>query len=228
MTNKLTLYRFELSGHSHRAQLFLSLLGLDARLVDVNLRDKEHKQPEFLKKNPFGQVPVLVDSNSVDGDTVVSDSNAILTYLAAKYGGPRWWPTSPVQLADIVRWFAVTSGPITQSLAPARFHYVFKGPADLPTLHAKGYDLLKVYEAELTHKPFLIGSEVSLADIANYTYVAHSPEGGVSLEAFPHVRAWLQRIEALPGFVGMKRSPLPSPAASPATTPATPAAAPAV
>lgn len=206
MTHALTLYRFELSGHSHRAQLLLALLGLEVQLVDVNLREKEHKQPEFLKKNPFGQIPVLID-----GEVIVSDSNAILTYVASKYGGPRWWPTDPVAVAQIVRWFAVTSGPVTQSLAPARFHYVFKGPADLPALHAKGYDLLKVYESELTSKPFLLGSEVSLADIANYTYVAHSPEGGFALDAYPHVRAWLQRIEALPGFVGMKRSPHPTP-----------------
>ncbi len=206
MTHALTLYRFELSGHSHRAQLFLALLGLDVRLVDVNLREREHKAPEFLKMNPFGQVPVLVDGNDV-----VSDSNAILTYLAAKYGGPRWWPTNAVDVARIVRWFAVTSGPVTQSLALARFHHVFKGPVDLPAVHAKGYDLLKVYEAELTNEPFLTGSTVGLADIANYTYVAHAPEGGLSLEPFPQVRAWLQRIEALPGFVGMKRSPLPPP-----------------
>lgn len=205
MTTALTLYRFELSGHSHRAQLFLSLLGLEAQLVDVNLGAKEHKQPEFLRKNPLGQVPVLVD-----GEDVVSDSNAILTYLAIKYGGAQWWPTDPRELAQIVRWFAVTSGPVTQSLAPARFHFVFKGPADLPALHAKGHELLKVYEAELTRSPFLIGSQPSLADVANYTYVAHAPEGGFSLEAYPHVRAWLQRIEALPRFVGMKQSPHPT------------------
>lgn len=206
MTKPLTLYRFVLSGHSHRAQLFLALLGLDVDLVDVNLGAREHIQPEFLTKNPLGQVPVLVD-----GEDVVADSNAILAYLAAKYDPARWWPTEPHELAQIVRWFAVTSGPVTQSLAPARFHFVFKAPADLPTLHSKGNELLRVYEAELTHKPFLIGSKPSLADIANYTYVAHAPEGGFSLEPYPHVRSWLERIEALPGFVSMKKSPHPSP-----------------
>jgi glutathione S-transferase len=198
------LYRFALSGHSHRAQLFLALLQLDVDLVDVNLPGKEHKEPHFLEKNPFGQVPVLVDE-----DVVVADSNAILTYLAARYGGSRWLPEDPFQLSQIVRWFAVTSGPVTQSLALGRAHFLFKAPADLASVHAKGRELLGLYERELAKKPFLIGSEPSLADIANYTYVAHCPEGGFSLEPFSGVRAWLERIEALPGFIGMKKSPPP-------------------
>lgn len=204
MSKPLTLYRFVLSGHSHRAQLFASLLGLDVELVDVDLPRGEHKQPPFLAKNPFGQVPVLVD-----GQATISDSNAILMYLAAQYGRARWLPTDSIALAQIVRWFAVTSGPVAQSLAPARAHFLFKAPADLQALHAKGHALLQVYEGELKVRPFLLGEEATLADLANYTYVAHSPEGGFSLERYPHVRAWLQRIEALPGFVGMKRSPLP-------------------
>ncbi len=73
----LTLHRFPLSGHAHRAELLLSLLGLDANLVDVDLRKGAHKQPDFLKLNRFGQVPVLEDGNQV-----IADSNAILVYLA--------------------------------------------------------------------------------------------------------------------------------------------------
>src|SRR3546814_17781104 len=86
----IKLYRHALSGHSHRAQLLLSLLGLDAELIDVDLKSGAHKQPGFLQLNSFGQVPVLDD----DG-TVVSDSNDILVYLAKKHGGGQWLPEDP-------------------------------------------------------------------------------------------------------------------------------------
>ena len=72
--NTITLYRHPLSGHSHRVQLLLSLLGLDVTLVDVDLAAGEHKQAEFLRRNRFGQVPVLED-----GDSVIADSNADLS-----------------------------------------------------------------------------------------------------------------------------------------------------
>jgi glutathione S-transferase len=204
MTTSITLYRFPLSGHSHRAQLFAALLDLEVTLVDVNLPGREQKTPEFLAKNPLGQVPVLVDGNDV-----IADSNAILMYLAAKYAPDHWLPQTPWAIAQIVRWFAVTSGPMVETLARARAHYLFKRPTDLTATQAFAHDLLKVYEAELSRSAFLLGDQVSLADVASYTYVAHSPEGGVTLDQYPAIQSWLGRIEALPGFVAMTKSPLP-------------------
>ncbi|WP_206218538.1 glutathione binding-like protein, partial [Pseudomonas viridiflava] len=66
--------------------------------------------------------------------------------------------------------------------------------------------LLKRVEEQLSQSRFLVGERPSIADVAFYTYVAHAPEGNVSLADYPHVRAWLAGIEALPGFVGMPRS----------------------
>lgn len=200
----LRLYRFVLSGHSHRVQLFASLLGMPIELVDVNLREREQKSPAFLAKNPLGQVPVLED-----GEVTLADSNAILMYLAAQYGSREWLPSGALALGQTVRWFSVAAGPVTQSLALARAHHLFRAPVDLPAVQQKAHDLLRVYEGELGLRPFLLGSKPTLADVANYTYVAHAPEGGVSLDAYPRVRAWLERIENLPGFVGMQKSPHP-------------------
>lgn len=90
----IKLYDFALSGHSHRARLMLSLLDLEYEAVPVNLREGEHKQPAFLKLNRFGQIPVLVD-----GDEVIADSNAILVYLARRYGHGDWLPSDPVREA---------------------------------------------------------------------------------------------------------------------------------
>ena len=77
----MKLYNFPLSGHAHRALLFLSLLGVKADVIDVDLANGAHKAPDFLKLNSFGQVPVLDDEG-----LVVADSNAILVYLATKFG----------------------------------------------------------------------------------------------------------------------------------------------
>lgn len=83
----IKLYRFSLSGHSHRVELFLSLLGLPVELINVDLAAGAQKTPEFLEMNPFGQVPVIQD-----GEVTLADSNAILVYLAGKYDDGRWLP----------------------------------------------------------------------------------------------------------------------------------------
>jgi glutathione S-transferase len=84
---------------------------------------------------------------------------------------------------------------------------VFNAPLDHALAVRKAHDLFTLFEKELQARPFLVGETPTLADIALYTYTAHAPEGDVSLEAYPAIRAWLTRIEALPGFVPMARTP---------------------
>ena len=199
----LRLHRFALSGHSHRAELMLSLLGLPAELVNVDLANGEHKQPPFLAKNPFGQVPVLED-----GALTVSDSNAILVYLAERYDEKaRYWPRDPARRAHVQRWLSVAAGQLSAGPAAARLVRVFNAPIDHALAVRKAHDLFTVLEKELLARPFLVGETPTLADVALYTYTAHAPEGDVSLEAYPAIRDWLSRIEALPGFVPMVRTP---------------------
>lgn len=196
----LTLYRFPLSGHAHRAELFLSLLGLPAQLVDVDLRQGAHKRPEFLKLNPFGQVPVLRD-----GEAVIADSTAILVYLARQYA-PDWLPSDPLEAAQVQRWLSAASGPIAAGPARARLITVFGARYNAEETIAQAHALLRVVESELAGRAWLVGERPSIADIAAYTYIAHAPEGNVDLSPYPALRAWLQRIEALPGFVPMQPS----------------------
>jgi glutathione S-transferase len=205
-TSSLCLYRFPLSGHAHRAELFLSLLGLPARLVDVDLVGGEQKKPEFLNKNPFGQVPVLED-----GDVTISDSNSILVYLALRYDQTRrWYPSDPVIAARIQRWLSVAAGELHSGPGAARLTALFKFPGDPDTQKAKANLLLSLLDTHLARSPFLATDHPTIADLAIYTYTAHAPEGGVSLEPYQNVRAWLGRIEALPGFVPMKRAGTPA------------------
>lgn len=202
MSNAIKLYRHPLSGHAHRVELLLSLLNVPTELVFVDLAKGAHKQAEFLAINPFGQVPVIDDNG-----TVLSDSNAILVYLAKKYDSTgRWLPAEPVAAAKVQRWLSVAAGQIASGPATARLITVFGAPYDAESTIARSHALLKVVEAELSNSPFLAGNTPTLADVAGYTYIAHAPEGNVSLADYPQVRAWLARIEALPGFVPMQRT----------------------
>ncbi|MES3002525.1 MAG: glutathione S-transferase [Pseudomonadota bacterium] len=201
--NPIRLHRMALSGHCHRVELFLRLLELPHELVDVDLGAGEHKSARFLAMNPFGQVPVIQD-----GGVTLSDSNAILVYLAGRYAPGRWLPLDPEGAARVQRWLSVAAGQLAFGVAAARIIELFKRDDDPAAPIARARALLSVMEAELARQPFLAGGQPTLADIANYSYTAHAPEGNVSLDAYPNVRAWLARIEALPGFVPMTRSPV--------------------
>ncbi|AOR71880.1 glutathione S-transferase [Burkholderia stabilis] len=194
----IRVYSFLLSGHAHRVRLFLSLLGLPFETVDVDLASGEQREPAFLALNPFGQVPVIDD-----GGTVLADSNAILVYLAKRYGDAHWLPDDPVGAAAVQRWLSYAAGPIASGPAAARLVTVFGAPLDPDAAKRTADKVLDVIDRELVGKAFAAGAQPTIADIAAYTYIAHAPEGGVSLEPYPHLRAWLARVEALPGFVGM-------------------------
>ncbi|KAB0640533.1 glutathione S-transferase family protein [Burkholderia latens] len=192
------VYSFPLSGHAHRVRLFLSLLGLPFETVDVDLAAGAQREPAFLALNPLGQVPVIDD----DG-IVLADSNAILVYLAKRYGDAHWLPDDAVGAATVQRWLSYAAGPIASGPAAARLVTVFRAPLDHDAAKRTAAKVLGAIDGELAGKPFAAGAQPTIADVAAYTYIAHAPEGGVSLEPYPHVRAWLARVEALPGFVAM-------------------------
>ena len=198
--SNIRLYRHALSGHSHRAQLLLSLLGLDAELVDVDLAAGEHKQAAFLARNRFGQLPVLED-----GDNVIADSNAILVYLAGRYdAGNSWMPVDPVAAAQVQRFLSIAAGQVAHGPAAARLVNVFGAGLDHQRAIEVAHNLLGVLESHLDGREWLVGDKPTVADVANYAYIAHAPEGDVSLQNYPNVQAWLGRIAALPGFVPMQ------------------------
>jgi glutathione S-transferase len=181
----------------------LSLLELPFEAVDVDLPSGEQKRPEFLALNPFGQVPVIED-----GALALADSNAILVYLAQRYGGSRFRLESAAEVAEQQRWFSIAAGPLVMGPAAARALTVFRRPGDVAGAQSRAHALFQVMDGHLAGRPFLLGRELSLADIANYAYVAHAPEGGVGLDGYCHLRAWLGRVESTPRFVAMPKSPV--------------------
>lgn len=197
----MKLYLHPLSGHSHRAALFLSLIGQPAELIEVDLAKGAHKTPEYLKLNRFGQVPVLVD-----GDKVIADSNGILVYLAKKYGKTDWLPESAAEAAAVQRWLSVAAGPIAFGPAAARLITVFGAKFNADEVIARAHAVLKVIDAELDGRAWITGRTPTIADVALYGYIARAPEGNVDLSAYGNVKAWLARIEALPGFVPFRKT----------------------
>ncbi|WP_437753820.1 glutathione S-transferase family protein [Sorangium sp. So ce1389] len=198
----IRLYRHPLSGHSHRVELFLSLLRLPFELIDIDLKNGAQRTPEFLSKNAFGQVPVIED-----GDLTLADSNAILVYLATRYDpSGRWLPRDPVAAAHVQRWLSVAAGRLFAGPGTARLANVFGIKLDHERARTIAVELFTVLDQHLAAQRFLAGDAPTIADIAMYTYTAHAPEGGVSLAPHAHVRAWLARVEDLPGFVPMKRT----------------------
>lgn len=191
----MKLYYHPLSGHAHRAQLFVSLLGLPHELVEVDLKAGAHKTPEFLALNPFGQVPVL-DDNGV----VIADSNAILVYLAKKSGRTEWLPEDPQGAAAVQRWLSVAAGEVAYGPCAARLITVFGAKFNPEEVIARAHTLLVRVENHLTDHEWLVGTHPTIADVALYSYVARAPEGNVDLSGYPAVNAFLRRIEALPGF----------------------------
>lgn len=197
----IKLYNFPRSGHAHRVELMLSLLQLPTELIFVDLATGEHKQPQYLAINSFGQVPAI-DDNGV----VLADSNAILVYLAQKYGNGRWLPADPVGAAHVQRWLSAAAGPIAFGPAAARLITVFGAQLNAEEVIGRAHNLLKVMELELGKTAYLAGEEPTIADVSAYSYIAHAPEGNVAMDDYANVRAWLARIEALPGFVAMPRT----------------------
>lgn len=197
----MKLYRHIVSGHCHRVELFLGLLGLRADLVDVDLMKAEHKSPEFLAKNPFGQVPVLED----DGH-FISDSNAILVYLAKRHANARWLPEDALGAAAVQRWLSVAAGEIAFGPAAARIINLFQRPQDPADAIARAHRVLALIDDQLKSRDWLAAAEPSIADVALYSYIARAPEGKVDLSAYGNVNAWLARVEALPGFVPFVKS----------------------
>lgn len=198
----IRLYRHVLSGHCHRVELMLSLLGLACDPVDVAFGPTGTKSPAFLARNAFGQVPVIED-----GDLTLADSNAILVYLCRRHDrSGAWLPADPVLAGRTQRWLSAAARQLAEGPATARAANLFRREIDMVKAHGIANALFAIVESELADKRFLTGDTPTIADIAHYSYTAHAPEGGVSLQPYPGLRAWLARIEALPGFVPMPRT----------------------
>ena len=194
----IRLYGAPLSGNAYKARLLLELLGLEYEETVVNLQTGENRTESFLALNPRGQIPTLVD-----GEVTVWDSQAILVYLARRYGDA-WLPVEPASMAEVMQWLALAENELLFGLARARAVRVFGRDFDLAACQAYGRAGLKVLETRLAEHEWLAAGKPTIADIACMPYAALSYMGDVPLDDFPSVRAWIERMRALPRFVAME------------------------
>lgn len=197
----MKLYYDTPSGHAHRARLFLSLIGQDADIVTVDLTKGEHKTPEFLKLNSFGQLPVLED----DG-VVIADSVAILVYLAKKFGRTDWLPDDAKGAAQVQRWLSVASGEIAYGPSAARLITLFGAPLNADEAIKRSHGILGLIDDELNGRFWIAANLPTIADVALYSYIAAAPEGNVDVSGYANINAWLKRVEALPGFFAFQQN----------------------
>ena len=142
-----------------------------------------------------------------DGDITLSDSNAILVYLASKYDSYRTWlPEDFAQAAQVQRFLSVAAGKVAFGPAAARLVNVFGAGLDHQNAKNIAHALIGELNDHLADSIWLVGQLPTIADVANYAYIAHAPEGDVSLAEYPHIRRWLTRFEALQGFVPMQKT----------------------
>lgn len=199
----MKLYFHPISGHAHRAQLFLSLINAPFELNIVDLAKDEHRSAEYLAMNRFGQIPLLEDDGSF-----ISDSNAILVYAAKKFGKTEWLPEDPVGAARVQRWLSVAAGQIAYGPCAARLVNIVNADYRPEEVIARAHAILTLIEAELDGREWIAADRATVADVALYSYIARAPEGNVDLSAYGNVQSWLARIEALPGFVTFEKTPV--------------------
>jgi glutathione S-transferase len=192
----LKLYGSLQSGHSYKVRLMLLLSGMDHAYTPVDIfvpRDK--RPPEFQQISPFGEVPVLVH----DG-IVLAQSNAILLHLARTTG--RFTTKDEHDRDAITSWLFWEANRIGRSYPNLRYCRLFDKTADpglVAWFHSTAEADLMRLNTELSEKPYLLG-DITIADISCAGYLLYGDNVGLAMDRWPHVRGWLDRIRALPGW----------------------------
>jgi glutathione S-transferase len=201
-----TLYSMQRSGNSYKVRLALAQLGVPYRLEEVDILKGESRTPEFLAKNPSGQVPLL----EVAPGRYVAESNAILWHLASN---TRLRPQDRFDRAEALQWMFFEQHSIEPNLGAAYFWLALvKGGRDLQQ-HAledwmeEGYRSLAVMENHLKHHRYFVADRYTVADIALFAYTHLAHECDFDLSTFPYIRAWLDRVAAEPDHVPMDWQP---------------------
>ncbi|KAL4782625.1 glutathione S-transferase [Aspergillus varians] len=203
------LYSYKESGNSYKVRLLAAILKVDLEIFELDFLADEQHGDKFLSINPKGEVPTLVDNN-----LILTDSAAILVYLAGKYPAPdnnAWWSSDITEQAQITEWLAFAASWVQYGVFTARAILSFGGPynglgtasteENLKEAQVRGVKSLQILDGHLSSKEWLTLGRPTIADIAVFVYVALAPMGDISLEPFGNVRGWIERIRALPGFI---------------------------
>ncbi len=197
----ITVFGDEKSGNCYKIKLTLSLLNIDYQWKNVDLLKGETQTSEFLTKSPQGKVPII----ELPDGKILAESNAIIGYLAE---GSQLIPQDTFDKALMYQWMFYEQYTHEPCIAVARFIQFYQNlPAERQSeyivLHEKGEQILSLLDKELLAKPFMIGEQFTLADIALYAYTHVAHEGGFDLSVYPNIQNWLFRITEQIGYVAM-------------------------
>jgi glutathione S-transferase len=201
-----TLYSMQRSGNSYKVRLALAQLGLPYRLVEIDILQGESRTPEFLAKNPNGQVPLL---EAAPG-RYLAESNAILWHVAS---GTQLRPDNRIDRAEALQWMFFEQHSIEPNIGAAYFWLALvKGGRELQQ-HAledwmeEGYRALGVMDRHFKEHRYIVADRYTVADIALYAYTHLAHLCDYDLTMFPSIRSWLERVAAEPGHVPMLKQP---------------------
>jgi glutathione S-transferase len=195
----MKLYNVAYSGNSYKVRLLLAQLGIPCEIVEVDILKGESRTAEFFKINPNGRTPVLDDNGFI-----LAESNAILAYLAK---GTKFLPNDRKKFALVFQWMFFEQYSHEPYIATSRFWLQHQPDSSeksalIASKRDGGWTALKIMEDHLVKTDFFVG-DYSIADIALFAYTHVSNEGGFSLDDFPKIRAWVERIERQPRFISM-------------------------
>jgi glutathione S-transferase len=198
MAAPYTLHGIWLSGPTYKVGLMLAMTGQKFDYENIALREGAHQKPEYRAKSRWGQVPCL--TVAATGKNLVQ-SAAILGYLAQATG--KFAGADAHEQQDIREWMLWTAdrlGPPVYRSRAAKLGFRAMDPAVVEMYATEGKAVLKTLEAHLTGQHWLVGKAATIADVDAYGVACYATDGGFALTDYPHVQAWMQRFEALPGF----------------------------
>lgn len=189
------------SGNCYKIKLLCALLDIEHEWIHVDILAGNNRTPEFLAKNPNGKIPLL----ELAGGQCLSESNAILNFLASDSD---LLPKDKYKLAKVQQWQFFEQYSHEPFIAVARFIAKYLGMpesrrAEYESKQEGGHKALSVMEAQLIKSPYLVGDQLTTADIALYGYTHVAQEGGFDLSMYPAIQSWLSRIASNPKYVAM-------------------------
>ena len=194
----MKLYDLDLSGNCYKVRLFAALIEVPLNIVPVDFLQGEHKEEPLLSLNPWGEIPILED-----GDVVLRDAQAILVYLANKYGGEAWWPSEAHLQGEVMQWLSTAANEMHHGPNMARLIKKFGVDMDHALALSRSERILTLIDDHLSTHDWLAAKRPTIADCAIYPYISVAYEGDVVIDGYDNIQAWMKRIQQLTGYISM-------------------------
>lgn len=194
----MQLHCFGESGNAYKCALALTLADVEWQPVFVDFFNGAARSPEFRALNEMGEVPVLVD-----GETVLTQSGVILDYISSKTG--KLGGRSAAERREVLRWLFWDNHKLSTQVGTTRFLMNFLPPekrpeAVIPFLQGRLKAAYTILDGHLSTRPWVAGAEVTIADLSCCSYLYYPEPFGFDRRDWPHIDRWLDRIAALPGW----------------------------